>query len=206
MEQYIFCRAIDEAITKLKARHKTHIAVYGRDNERRLTGRHETANVSLTMNSSNRTELHKIHSNILDQSIQCWYCQPWCICSNSTSSRRRKMRLLRRSTTSFELWSVRCYWYYCSNSLSRRKGFGRESLNNKSSCHEIRLNRTRKWFVNERVKTVFLFNFSLWSNHFNIFSFVEDSPSFNHFWIIFFVLNKLGTNIFQEKLPFQLAW
>ena len=39
-------RAIDEAITRLKARHTTHISVYGRDNERRLTGRHETANVS----------------------------------------------------------------------------------------------------------------------------------------------------------------
>ncbi len=41
------CRAIDEAITKLKARHKTHISVYGKGNERRLTGRHETASVSL---------------------------------------------------------------------------------------------------------------------------------------------------------------
>ncbi len=42
----ILCRAIDEAITKLKPRHKTHIKCYGRDNERRLTGRHETASVS----------------------------------------------------------------------------------------------------------------------------------------------------------------
>jgi glutamine synthetase len=38
--------AIDEAISLLKARHKTHISVYGRDNERRLTGRHETANIN----------------------------------------------------------------------------------------------------------------------------------------------------------------
>ena len=30
----------------MKARHKTHINVYGRGNERRLTGRHETASVS----------------------------------------------------------------------------------------------------------------------------------------------------------------
>ena len=48
MTMSIICRAIDEAITKLKARHKTHIAVYGKGNERRLTGRHETANVSFT--------------------------------------------------------------------------------------------------------------------------------------------------------------
>jgi len=41
-----FLRAIDEAINRLKARHKTHISVYGKDNERRLTGRHETASVS----------------------------------------------------------------------------------------------------------------------------------------------------------------
>jgi glutamine synthetase len=40
-----YFRAIDEAITRLKSRHQTHIGVYGRDNERRLTGRHETANV-----------------------------------------------------------------------------------------------------------------------------------------------------------------
>jgi hypothetical protein len=39
-------RAIDEAIKLLQARHSTHIKCYGRDNERRLTGRHETANVS----------------------------------------------------------------------------------------------------------------------------------------------------------------
>ncbi len=40
------CRAIEEAITKLQARHKTHISKYGKGNERRLTGRHETASVS----------------------------------------------------------------------------------------------------------------------------------------------------------------
>ena len=39
-------RAIDQAIMQLKARHQTHISVYGRDNDRRLTGRHETASVS----------------------------------------------------------------------------------------------------------------------------------------------------------------
>lgn len=39
-------RAIDKAINRLQARHQKHISVYGRGNERRLTGRHETANVS----------------------------------------------------------------------------------------------------------------------------------------------------------------
>jgi len=40
-------RAINEAINLLRQRHTTHIKRYGRDNERRLTGRHETASVSL---------------------------------------------------------------------------------------------------------------------------------------------------------------
>ncbi len=40
-------RFINEAINLLQQRHKTHIKRYGRDNERRLTGRHETASVCL---------------------------------------------------------------------------------------------------------------------------------------------------------------
>ncbi|CAF2115117.1 unnamed protein product, partial [Rotaria magnacalcarata] len=36
---------IHTAIERLKARHHTHIKVYGKDNERRLTGRHETASI-----------------------------------------------------------------------------------------------------------------------------------------------------------------
>jgi glutamine synthetase len=37
--------AIIEAIEKLKLKHKVHIAAYGKGNERRLTGRHETASI-----------------------------------------------------------------------------------------------------------------------------------------------------------------
>lgn len=36
---------IDEAIEKLSKRHDEHIAVYGEDNELRLTGRHETGHI-----------------------------------------------------------------------------------------------------------------------------------------------------------------
>ncbi len=39
-------RAINTAIKALGVRHESHIKCYGRDNERRLTGRHETASVS----------------------------------------------------------------------------------------------------------------------------------------------------------------
>jgi glutamine synthetase len=37
---------IKKAIKKLEARHMEHIAAYGEGNERRLTGRHETANIN----------------------------------------------------------------------------------------------------------------------------------------------------------------
>ena len=36
---------IKSAIEKLGKRHKEHIAAYGEGNERRLTGRHETADI-----------------------------------------------------------------------------------------------------------------------------------------------------------------
>ena len=42
-----FCRTINKAIESLQQRHETHIKRYGRDNERRLTGRHETACVDV---------------------------------------------------------------------------------------------------------------------------------------------------------------
>ena len=36
---------IEAAIAKLGTRHQEHIAVYGEDNEKRLTGRHETGSI-----------------------------------------------------------------------------------------------------------------------------------------------------------------
>ena len=36
-------KAIEAAMEKLAARHKEHMAVYGEDNQLRMTGRHETA-------------------------------------------------------------------------------------------------------------------------------------------------------------------
>lgn len=38
--------AIEAAIAKLEKRHLDHIAVYGEDNEQRLTGKHETASMT----------------------------------------------------------------------------------------------------------------------------------------------------------------
>jgi len=39
-------KVIEEAIGKLSLRHNEHIAVYGEDNEMRLTGKHETASIT----------------------------------------------------------------------------------------------------------------------------------------------------------------
>lgn len=38
--------AIEDAIKKLEKKHLEHIAVYGEDNDMRLTGKHETANMT----------------------------------------------------------------------------------------------------------------------------------------------------------------
>lgn len=46
MSSWLFLSAIEEAIKLLEVRHKAHIKRYGRDNERRLTGHHETADVN----------------------------------------------------------------------------------------------------------------------------------------------------------------
>lgn len=37
--------AIEDAIKKMSLRHAEHIAVYGEDNEQRLTGKHETQHI-----------------------------------------------------------------------------------------------------------------------------------------------------------------
>jgi glutamine synthetase len=37
---------INAAIEKLRGRHMQHIEVYGEDNEKRLTGLHETSNIT----------------------------------------------------------------------------------------------------------------------------------------------------------------
>ena len=38
-------KEILEAINKMKLKHEVHIAAYGEGNERRLTGKHETASI-----------------------------------------------------------------------------------------------------------------------------------------------------------------
>jgi glutamine synthetase len=38
--------AIEDCIRKLEKKHLEHIAVYGEDNEQRLTGKHETASMT----------------------------------------------------------------------------------------------------------------------------------------------------------------
>lgn len=48
---------IKKAIEKLGLRHKEHIAAYGEGNERRLTGKHETADINTFLWVRNLTKL-----------------------------------------------------------------------------------------------------------------------------------------------------
>jgi len=50
---------IKKAITKLEKRHKEHIAAYGEGNERRLTGKHETADMNTFIWVSHKAILRK---------------------------------------------------------------------------------------------------------------------------------------------------
>lgn len=47
MREYGGYKYIEEAITKLSALHKEHLAVYGKDNHLRLTGKHETSSMDI---------------------------------------------------------------------------------------------------------------------------------------------------------------
>ena len=57
---------IKQAIDKLSKKHKEHLAVYGIGNERRLTGNHETSNMSnFTFGEYNRGSSVRIPVNVL---------------------------------------------------------------------------------------------------------------------------------------------
>jgi glutamine synthetase len=61
-------KAIEEAITKLSKKHNEHIAVYGEDNEQRLTGRHETGHIgSFSSGVANRGASIRIPRHVAAQ-------------------------------------------------------------------------------------------------------------------------------------------
>ncbi|CAF1583606.1 unnamed protein product [Rotaria magnacalcarata] len=65
---------IKEAITLLEVRHKTHIERYGRDNARRLTGRHETADINqFSAGIANRGSSVRIPRQVGDE--KCGYLE-----------------------------------------------------------------------------------------------------------------------------------
>jgi len=64
---------IKTAIEKLGKRHKEHIAAYGEGNERRLTGRHETADINTFLwvrNKNQMTITCSFEPNIMDPLYQ----------------------------------------------------------------------------------------------------------------------------------------
>jgi glutamine synthetase len=61
-------QAIEAAIEKLSKRHDEHIAVYGEDNELRLTGRHETGHIgTFSSGVANRGASIRIPRNVAAQ-------------------------------------------------------------------------------------------------------------------------------------------
>jgi len=61
-------KAIEEAINKMALRHAEHIAVYGEDNEKRLTGRHETGHIgSFSFGVANRGASIRIPRHVAAQ-------------------------------------------------------------------------------------------------------------------------------------------
>ncbi|CAF4246743.1 unnamed protein product [Adineta steineri] len=66
--------AINDAIKLLEARHNTHIQRYGKHNERRLTGRHETANINeFNVGIGNRCTSIRIPRQVDDE--KCGYLE-----------------------------------------------------------------------------------------------------------------------------------
>ncbi|UJR30904.1 hypothetical protein I4U23_018414 [Adineta vaga] len=65
---------INEAIKLLQTQHIAHIKRYGRNNERRLTGRHETANINIcTTGVANRYASIRIPRQVSDD--KCGYLE-----------------------------------------------------------------------------------------------------------------------------------
>jgi len=61
-------KVIEEAIVRLSKRHNEHIAVYGEDNEQRLTGRHETGHIgSFSSGVANRGASIRIPRHVATQ-------------------------------------------------------------------------------------------------------------------------------------------
>jgi len=56
---------IKAAIDKLGKKHKEHIAAYGEGNERRLTGRHETADINTFLWVRNKNKNDQTHTMFL---------------------------------------------------------------------------------------------------------------------------------------------
>ncbi len=83
----MYCRAIEAAIEKLRHQHSRHIALYGKGNERRLTGRHETASIDyFSAGIANRgasiripRQVGKDGKGYLEDRRPAANCDPYCV-------------------------------------------------------------------------------------------------------------------------------
>ncbi|GFZ12298.1 hypothetical protein Acr_23g0006830 [Actinidia rufa] len=79
---------IKKAIEKLELKHKEHIAAYGEGNERRLTGKHETADINTFLMGSGES---------------------WSLCSDWEGHGKGGQRLFRGQEACFEHGSLCCH-------------------------------------------------------------------------------------------------
>ena len=111
-------KAIEAAIEKLAKRHNEHIAVYGEDNDMRLTGRHETGHIgTFTSGVANRGASIRIPRHVGAQGFG--YLEDRRPASNIGQSLNfSELKAFANSVTTHR--SLPRHWYHCRDHLPRR--------------------------------------------------------------------------------------
>lgn len=130
--------AIEDAIKKLEKKHLEHIAVYGEDNDLRLTGKHETASMTtFSAGVANRGASIRIPRHVGAQgygyledrrpasnvdpyrvTVRCsYFCIPRCLLiSFSRPSSSRPPFLTTNPSLSKSLLNLSCFFFACFTS------------------------------------------------------------------------------------------
>jgi hypothetical protein len=96
-------KAIEDAIEKMSKRHMEHIAVYGEDNDLRLTGKHETGHISaFSAGVANRGASIRIPRHVAQQVSHTRF-----VCWTRTDFSSPGLRLPRRPKAGFQRRPVR---------------------------------------------------------------------------------------------------
>lgn len=120
---------IKKAIEKLSLRHKEHIAAYGEGNERRLTGKHETADINTfkwVKLTPNMLYFYNCSTSVFFFSSNCWgfhcvgRCKPRCINPSWPRHRKRWEGIFWRQKACFKHGPVRCDFHDCRDDHHRK--------------------------------------------------------------------------------------